>query len=74
MKAQPVRVIQGAYIGRSAKIESGIRKAQKYIAERAEYFTDQQEYNKWAIDTMRGALEGIAKVLSIELLEGRMGK
>jgi len=72
MKAQPVRVIQGAYNGRSTKIETGIRKVQKYIAEKAGYFTDQQEYNKWAIDTMRGALEGIAKALSIELREGRV--
>jgi hypothetical protein len=65
-----VKVILGAYNGRTPSIEAQVQRVQRYIDATRPHFerrgTSESEYREWAMKFMAGALRNMADILSTE--------
>jgi len=67
MSAKPVRVVCGAYNGRSPAIEAQIRRVHRYVGRTAAHWAGTQaEYNEWAQRVVADALRNLAARLCVE--------
>jgi len=65
-----VKVILGAYNGRTLSIEGQVARVQRYIDSTRPHFerhgAPESEYREWAMKFMAGALRNMAEILSTE--------